>query len=106
MKRLASEGAAVALPTPPRPIAPKRWQAPLRRRRQSLAIKADSADAAALQQAVRQAVSQFGNLDILVNNAGCLRWAAPRSWRWTIWIACWRSTCAACSSPAKKRRAT
>ena len=36
----------------------------------ALAIQADSADAAALQQAVRQAVSHFGNLDILVNNAG------------------------------------
>ncbi|WP_199635685.1 3-oxoacyl-ACP reductase family protein [Serratia sp. PAMC26656] len=36
----------------------------------AIAIKADSADAAALQQAVRQAVNGFGNLDILVNNAG------------------------------------
>jgi 3-oxoacyl-[acyl-carrier protein] reductase len=36
----------------------------------ALAIKADSADAAALQQAIRQAVNSFGNLDILVNNAG------------------------------------
>ncbi|MGO2437139.1 MAG: SDR family NAD(P)-dependent oxidoreductase, partial [Serratia proteamaculans] len=38
----------------------------------ALAIKADSADAAALQQAVRQAVNSLGNLDILVNNAGVL----------------------------------
>ncbi|MBI3311403.1 MAG: SDR family NAD(P)-dependent oxidoreductase, partial [Serratia liquefaciens] len=36
----------------------------------ALAIKADSADATAVQQAVRQAVNSFGNLDILVNNAG------------------------------------
>jgi NAD(P)-dependent dehydrogenase (short-subunit alcohol dehydrogenase family) len=36
----------------------------------ALAIKADSADASALQQAVRQAVNSLGNLDILVNNAG------------------------------------
>jgi 3-oxoacyl-[acyl-carrier protein] reductase len=38
----------------------------------ALAIKADSADATALQQAVRQAVNSLGNLDILVNNAGVL----------------------------------
>ncbi|MGQ8708969.1 3-oxoacyl-ACP reductase family protein [Serratia sp. TSA_198.1] len=36
----------------------------------AIAIKADSVDAAAVQQAVRQAVNSFGNLDILVNNAG------------------------------------
>lgn len=36
----------------------------------ALAIKADSADATAVQQAIRQAVNSFGNLDILVNNAG------------------------------------
>ncbi|CAI1821055.1 3-oxoacyl-[acyl-carrier-protein] reductase FabG [Serratia quinivorans] len=38
----------------------------------ALEIKADSADATALQQAVRQAVNSLGNLDILVNNAGVL----------------------------------
>ncbi|QPT13426.1 3-oxoacyl-ACP reductase FabG [Serratia rubidaea] len=36
----------------------------------ALAIKADSADAEALRQAVHQAVQHFGRLDILVNNAG------------------------------------
>ncbi|MBK5415445.1 3-oxoacyl-ACP reductase family protein [Pseudomonas sp. TH31] len=41
----------------------------------SLAICADSADVAALQQAVRQAAEHFGTLDILVNNAGVLSWA-------------------------------
>ncbi|MBD8453648.1 3-oxoacyl-ACP reductase family protein [Serratia rubidaea] len=36
----------------------------------ALAIKADSADAEALRQAVQQAAQHFGKLDILVNNAG------------------------------------
>lgn len=38
----------------------------------AIAIRADSADAEALQQAIRQTVSSFGKLDILVNNAGVL----------------------------------
>jgi len=37
-----------------------------------LAIQADSADTAALQQAIRIAAETFGRLDILVNNAGVL----------------------------------
>ncbi len=39
---------------------------------QAIAIRTDSADAEALQQAIRQTVSSFGKLDILVNNAGVL----------------------------------
>lgn len=38
----------------------------------ALAIQADSADTAALQQAIRIAAETFGRLDILVNNAGVL----------------------------------
>lgn len=38
----------------------------------SFAIKADSADPAGLQAAIRQAVERLGGLDILVNNAGTL----------------------------------
>ncbi|QFY61255.1 3-oxoacyl-ACP reductase FabG [Rhizobium grahamii] len=38
----------------------------------ALAIKADSADAAALRKAIDRAVDHFGALDILVNNAGIL----------------------------------
>lgn len=38
--------------------------------RRSLAIKADSADPAAVTAAVQQAADNFGRLDILVNNAG------------------------------------
>jgi 3-oxoacyl-[acyl-carrier protein] reductase len=41
--------------------------------RKALAIKADSADAAAIQQAVAQAIDRFGRLDIIVVNAGILR---------------------------------
>ena len=40
----------------------------------ALAIRADSADAVAVQHAIRQAVTTFGRLDILVNNAGVLVW--------------------------------
>ncbi|UBM26615.1 3-oxoacyl-ACP reductase FabG [Pseudomonas sp. p1(2021b)] len=38
----------------------------------ALALRADSADAAAVQQAVETTVEAFGRLDILVNNAGVL----------------------------------
>ncbi len=37
---------------------------------QALAVKADSADAAAVQAAVAETVRAFGRIDILVNNAG------------------------------------
>lgn len=43
---------------------------------QVLAIKADSSDAAAVQQAIRTAAEHFGGLDILVNNAGVLAWGS------------------------------
>ena len=43
---------------------------------QALAIKADSSDAAAVQQAIRTAAEHFGGLDILVNNAGVLAWGS------------------------------
>lgn len=42
----------------------------------AFAIKADSTDAAAVQQAIRAAVEHFGGLDILVNNAGVLAWGS------------------------------
>ena len=42
----------------------------------AFAIRADSADAAAVQQAIRTAVAHFGGLDILVNNAGVLAWGS------------------------------
>ncbi|HEJ9147201.1 TPA: 3-oxoacyl-ACP reductase FabG [Serratia marcescens] len=71
VKRLASEGAAVAFTyAASADRAEAVASAVTTAGGKVLAIKADSADAAALQQAVRQAVSHFGNLDILVNNAG------------------------------------
>ena len=39
----------------------------------ALPVRADAADAAALQGAIAQAGKQFGHIDILVNNAGILR---------------------------------
>jgi NAD(P)-dependent dehydrogenase (short-subunit alcohol dehydrogenase family) len=44
--------------------------------RRALAIKADAADAGAVEAAVTQAAKVFGRIDILVNNAGIFR-AAP-----------------------------
>jgi 3-oxoacyl-[acyl-carrier protein] reductase len=41
--------------------------------RRAVAIKADSADAAAVQASVDKAAAELGGLDILVNNAGILR---------------------------------
>jgi 3-oxoacyl-[acyl-carrier protein] reductase len=41
--------------------------------RRGVAIKADSADAAAVQASVEKSVEALGGLDILVNNAGILR---------------------------------
>ena len=71
VKRLASEGAAVAFTyAASADRAEAVASAITAAGGKALAIKADSADAAALQQAVRRAVSHFGNTDILVNNAG------------------------------------
>ncbi|MGO2368368.1 MAG: SDR family NAD(P)-dependent oxidoreductase, partial [Serratia sp. (in: enterobacteria)] len=66
-KRLAREGAAVALTyVASADKADAVVNDIISAGGKALAIKADSADAAALQQAVRQAVNSFGNLDILV----------------------------------------
>ncbi|KAB0581829.1 3-oxoacyl-ACP reductase FabG [Ideonella dechloratans] len=43
--------------------------------RKAVAIQADSADPAAVQRAVTEAVHALGGLDILVNNAGIARYA-------------------------------
>ncbi|MGL5384776.1 MAG: 3-oxoacyl-ACP reductase family protein [Enterobacterales bacterium] len=73
VKRLAREGAIVAftyVSSPDR--ADEVVEAITAAGGQAIAIQADSADAEALQQAVRQTVNSFGKLDILVNNAGVL----------------------------------
>jgi len=70
-KRLAAEGAAVALTYS---TSPEKAQGVVRAIESSggkaLAIKADSADAEATRAAVAQTAKTFGALDILVNNAG------------------------------------
>lgn len=76
-KRLAHEGAAVALTYIASAARAEAVVADITAQGgKAIAIRADSTDAAALQQAVRQAVAHFGRLDILVNNAGVLAWGS------------------------------
>ncbi len=73
VKRLAREGAAVAFTyISSADKAQAMVNAITSAGGKAIAIRADSADADALQQAIRQAVNNLGNLDILVNNAGVL----------------------------------
>lgn len=73
VKRLAREGATVAFTYVSSPDkADEVVEAITTAGGQAIAIRADSADAEALQQAIRQTVNSFGKLDILVNNAGVL----------------------------------
>ncbi|WP_068825394.1 3-oxoacyl-ACP reductase family protein [Pseudomonas sp. BMS12] len=72
-KRLAREGAAVALTYSQSPDAAQAVVQSIEAAGgRALAIKADSADADAIRGAIRQAAEAFGRLDILVNNAGVL----------------------------------
>lgn len=72
-KRLAEEGAAVAITyVSALGKAEEVVEVIHAAGGKALAIRADSADAEAVQGAVRQAVQAFGKLDILVNNAGVL----------------------------------
>jgi 3-oxoacyl-[acyl-carrier protein] reductase len=72
-KRLAKEGADVAITYS---SSPERAQQVVdeivKAGGRAVAIKADSADQAAVRAGVQQAVSEFGKIDILVNNAGVL----------------------------------
>lgn len=73
VKRLASEGADVALTYSSSPDqANEIVQAAQALGVQALAIQADSADASAVVAAVEQMVDKLGGIDILVNNAGVL----------------------------------
>lgn len=73
-KRLASDGADVALTYERSADRAQVVIAEIEKLgRRGLAIKADSADAAAVKAAVDQAAEAFGGLDILVNNAGIFR---------------------------------
>lgn len=70
-KRLAAEGAAVALTFSASPDkAEAVVGAIVQAGGRALAIKADSGDAAQVKEAVARTVAELGRLDILVNNAG------------------------------------
>jgi 3-oxoacyl-[acyl-carrier protein] reductase len=72
-RRLASEGADVAVTYVSAPERAAETVGAIEAAgRSGLAIKADSADPAAIEAAVEQAVDRFGRLDIAVVNAGIL----------------------------------
>jgi 3-oxoacyl-[acyl-carrier protein] reductase len=76
VKRLAQDGAAVAFTYVSSPDKANDLAATINASGgKALAIRADSADAAAVQAAVAQTVEHFGGLDILVTNAGILNLA-------------------------------
>ncbi|MGE8408822.1 MAG: 3-oxoacyl-ACP reductase family protein [Pseudomonas sp.] len=73
VKRLAEQGAAVAFTyVSSQAVANALQQQITANGGKALALRADSADAEAVQQAVDATVAHFGRLDILVNNAGVL----------------------------------
>lgn len=73
VRRLASDGAAVAFTYAASDEKAKALAAEIASQGgKALAIKADSADVQAVQQAVSQTVEAFGRLDVLVNSAGIL----------------------------------
>ena len=75
VKRLARDGAAVAFTYVSSASKAEELVATITATGgKALAIRADSADAVAVQHAIRQSVTRFGQLDILVNNAGVLVW--------------------------------
>ncbi|WP_429111055.1 3-oxoacyl-ACP reductase family protein [Aeromonas rivipollensis] len=75
VKRLARDGAAVAFTYISSASKAEELVATITAAGgKALAIRADSADAVAVQHAIRQSVTRFGRLDILVNNAGVLVW--------------------------------
>ena len=75
VKRLARDGAAVAFTYVSSASKAEELVATITAAGgKALAIRADSADAVAVQHAIHQSVTRFGRLDILVNNAGVLVW--------------------------------
>ena len=74
VRRLAEDGADVALTyASAANKAAEVAEAVEAAGRTALAIKADSADATAIREAVAQVIEKFGRLDIIVINAGILR---------------------------------
>jgi 3-oxoacyl-[acyl-carrier protein] reductase len=79
-RRLASDGAAVAITYNASPEKANEVIGAIEAGGgKALAIKADSADAAAVKAAVVETVEHFGRLDVLVNNAGILLMGAVDS---------------------------
>jgi 3-oxoacyl-[acyl-carrier protein] reductase len=75
VRRLAREGAAVAFTYVSSHDAAEKVVSEITAADgKAIAIRADSANPEAVQQAIRQAAKHFGRLDILVNNAGVLPW--------------------------------
>ena len=73
VRRLAKDGAAVAFTYSSAKEKAAALAAEIEGKGgEAIAIKADSADAKAVQDAVTQTVEELGRLDILVNNAGIL----------------------------------
>jgi 3-oxoacyl-[acyl-carrier protein] reductase len=73
VRRLSADGASVAFTYAASEDRAKALAADLETAGgRVLPIKADSADTAALQQAVVRTISSFGRVDILVNNAGIM----------------------------------
>ncbi|HHX4057132.1 MAG: 3-oxoacyl-ACP reductase family protein [Burkholderia contaminans] len=73
-RRLAADGADVAFTYVSAPERAQETAAAIEAHgRAALAIRADSADADAIRQAVAQAVERFGRLDVVVVNAGILK---------------------------------
>lgn len=70
-KRLAAEGAAVVLTYSKSAEQSEQIAAEINASGgRALAVKADSADAAAVTNAVNKTIAAFGHIDIIVNNAG------------------------------------
>lgn len=73
VRRLAADGAAVAFTYAGNDAAARALVAEISARSgRALALRADSADAAAIERSVTQTVEAFGGIDILVNNAAIL----------------------------------
>src|SRR5258708_5859839 len=73
VKRLASEGAAVAFTYVSKPERARELVLAVEAEGgRAVALHADSADAAALERAIDEGAQTLGGLDVLVNNAGIL----------------------------------